>query len=127
MNDFESLKKQQYLNIETFRKSGEGVRTPVWFVEDDGKVFIRTVADSGKVKRIRRNPQVMIAPCKMDGAVTGDWFPANAREITDKEADQKVNRLLDKKYGLMKKIFGLSGIIQKEKYTVLEVKGFDHP
>jgi len=62
-----SFKKQKYLNLETLRKSGVGVRTPVWFVQDGNVLFVRTIADSGKVKRIRNNPQVNIAPCKVDG------------------------------------------------------------
>jgi len=121
MAEFEKLKKQQYINIETFRKSGEGVRTPVWFVQEGDVVYVHTVADSGKVKRIRRNPQVNIAPCKMDGALVGDWAPASARELLDEETNQKVDKLLDKKYGLMKKMFGFSLSKKKQKYTVLEI------
>ncbi len=121
MAEFENLKKQQYINIETFRKSGEGVRTPVWFVQEGDVVYVHTIADSGKVKRIRRNPQVNIAPCKMDGAVVGEWVPASARELLDEETNQKVDKLLDKKYGLMKKMFGFSLSKKKQKYTVLEI------
>ncbi len=44
---------QKYLNLETFRKSGVGVRTPVWFAEKDGELLLYTLANSGKVKRIR--------------------------------------------------------------------------
>jgi PPOX class probable F420-dependent enzyme len=121
MAEFENLKKQQYINIETFRKSGEGVRTPVWFVQEGDVVYVHTVADSGKVKRIRRNPQVNIAPCKMGGALVGEWVPASAREHLDEETNQKVDKLLDKKYGLMKKMFGFSLSKKKQKYTVLEI------
>jgi len=125
MAEFENLIKQQYLNIETFRKSGEGVRTPVWFVQEGDVIFVRTVLDSGKVKRIRRQPQVNIAPCKMDGALVGDWVPASARELFDEESNQKVDKLLDKKYGLMKKLFGFSLSKKKQKYTVLEIRSRD--
>ena len=90
---------QQYLNLETFRKNGNGVKTPVWFVEDDGILFVRTSATSGKVKRIRNNHQVHIVPCKMDGALLGDWIEASARLVSDPEIDRKVDRLLGKKYG----------------------------
>jgi PPOX class probable F420-dependent enzyme len=121
MDKFESLHKQQYINIETFRKNGEGVRTPVWFVQDCEVVYVHTVADSGKVKRIRREPRVNIAPCKMDGTPVGDWFSASAREIPDEETGRRVDKLLDKKYGLMKKLFGISGSMQKQKHTVLEI------
>jgi len=118
----ESFARQQYLNLETFRKSGLGVRTPVWFVQDNETIFVRTMANSGKVKRIRNNGSVNIAPCKMDGALVGEWTPAYARELTDPETDRKVDRLLDKKYGLMKKLFGLSSALQGRKDTILEIK-----
>lgn len=122
MMNFETLHKQQYINIETFRKNGEGVRTPVWFVQEGDSVFVYTVADSGKVKRIRREPHVKIAPCKMDGTPIGDWFPAIAHELPDAETGARVDKLMDKKYGLMKKLFGLSGRTKKQKHTVLEIR-----
>jgi PPOX class probable F420-dependent enzyme len=113
---------QKYLNIETFRKNGMGVRTPVWFVQDGDKLLVRTAADSGKVKRIRNNPQVNIAPCKMDGALLGDWVQAVARGVQNHELDLKVDQLLGKKYGLIKTIFALSGGLNGRKYTILEMK-----
>jgi PPOX class probable F420-dependent enzyme len=125
MTMLESLARQKYLNIETFRKSGAGVCTPVWFVQDGEILFVRTVANSGKVKRIRNNGQVNIAPCKVDGVLVGEWIPATAREVNDKDIDRKADRLLDKKYGLMKKMFALLSALQGRKYTVLEIKAND--
>ena len=122
MTGIDQLKKQQYLNLETVRKSGVTVRTPVWFVQDGETVYIRTVANSGKVKRIRNNGLVNMAPCKMDGALLGDWFPAVAREVKDEDIAQKVDHLLDQKYGLMKKVFGLASRLQGRQDTILEVK-----
>lgn len=113
---------QSYLNLETFRMNGNGVKTPVWFVKDGGNLFVRTDATSGKVKRIRNHQQVHIAPCKMDGALLGDWIDAIARLVNDPEIDRKVDRLLGKKYGLMKSLFGLASSIQGRKYTILKIK-----
>ena len=79
MTWLETFSRQQYLNLETFRKSGVGVRTPVWFVQDGETIYVRTIANSGKVKRIRNKGLVNIAPCKVDGALLGDWQPASAR------------------------------------------------
>jgi PPOX class probable F420-dependent enzyme len=122
MTIFDQLTQQQYINLETFRKSGVGVNTPVWFVQDGDIIYVRTVANSGKVKRIRNNAQVNIAPCEADGALLGEWVPALARELKDGETDRKVNRLLDKKYGLVKKMFGLVSALQGRKDTILEIK-----
>ncbi len=119
---FPAFEKQKYLNLETFRKSGVGVRTPVWFVQDGQELYIRTIADSGKVKRIRYNSQVNIAPCKMDGTLLSDWVQAEAREISNQEIDRMVDRLLSKKYGLMKTIFSWTGNRDGRKNTILELK-----
>jgi PPOX class probable F420-dependent enzyme len=116
---------QQYLNLETFRKNGTGVKTPVWFVEDGNAVFVRTDATSGKVKRIRNHQQVRIAPCKMDGALLGEWIEASARLVNDQEINHKVDHLLGKKYGLIKTLFGLASSIQGRKNVVVEIKAVE--
>ena len=121
MPRFDPLTEQQYLNLETFRKNGIGVRTPVWFVKEGDILFVRTAANSGKVKRIRNNGQVNIAACKLDGSLLGKWLPAKASELKDDDTGRKVDRLLDRKYGLMKKIFGLASALQGRRYTVLEL------
>jgi PPOX class probable F420-dependent enzyme len=114
--------KQKYLNLETFRKNGMTVKTPVWFVQAGDTLFVRTSADSGKVKRIRHNSQVNIAPCKMDGALLGDWISATAHEVKDQEIDQKVDQMLGEKYGLLKTLFAWTGGLNSQKYTILEMK-----
>ncbi len=112
---------QQYLNLETFRKNGAGVKTPVWFVENVGSLFVRTDAASAKVKRIRNNPQVSIAPCKVDGAILSDWMKATASIVNEEEIDCKIDSLLGKKYGVLKFLFSLSAYIQGRKYTIIEI------
>jgi hypothetical protein len=99
---------QKYLNLETFRKSGAGVKTPVWFVEQDGVLYVRTIADSGKVKRIRNNERVRIVPCKSGGEPLGEWDEARAELVGAGKAEQ-VNSLLKRKYGLIKSMFDLMG------------------
>lgn len=121
----EQFNRQKYLNLETFRKSGINVRTPVWFVQEGTTIFVRTLANSGKVKRIRNNGQVNIAVCKMDGSLLGDWVQAKANEVVDENTDKKVDRLLDKKYGLMKKMFSLSSSLQGKKNTIIEIRVTD--
>ena len=99
---------QKYLNLETFRKSGAGVKTPVWFVEQDGVLYVRTIADSGKVKRIRNNERVRVVPCKSRGEALGEWDEARA-ELVDANKAEEVNNLLKRKYGLTKSMFDLMG------------------
>jgi len=125
MNALEQFNKQKYLNLETFRRNGESMKTPVWFVQDKKTLYVQTVANSGKVKRIRNNGSVNITPCKMDGTPTGSWVTASAREVTGAEIANKVNRLLEQKYGLMKKMFALQARSQVRKDTILEISLVD--
>jgi PPOX class probable F420-dependent enzyme len=119
--EFEQFNKKQYLNLETFRKSGAGVKTPVWFVENNGKLFIITGNESGKIKRIRKNSAVNVAPCKVGGELVGTWIKAQAQIIEEFSRIQEIDKLLDKKYGLMKKLFDLGGSRNKQKSIALEI------
>ena len=76
---------QKYISLASFRKSGDAVRTPVWFGEKDDKLYVMTRSDSGKFKRIRNNPKVRIAPCTMRGKTTGPEFAAAARVLPEKD------------------------------------------
>jgi uncharacterized protein len=119
----QEMTSHQYLNLETFRKSGVGVKTPVWFVVEGSSIFIRTAASSGKVKRLRRNPCVNIAPCRANGSLLGEWVQAEAREVTDQKVRRRVEKLLDKKYGLATKLFSIAAGLKGWKHTVLEIQG----
>jgi PPOX class probable F420-dependent enzyme len=105
MDKLNQFEKQKYLNLETFRKNGESMKTPVWFTQAGQTIYVLTMANSGKVKRIRNNGRVNIAACRMDGKLTGTWVPALARQITDRAVITTVDRLMDNKYGLLKKMF----------------------
>ena len=89
----------KYLSITSFRRNGAGVATPVWFVQEGGRLLVQTEADSGKVKRIRHNPQVMIAPCTATGRLLADPVPARAELLPAAEVG-RVERLLAAKYRL---------------------------
>ena len=116
------LKNHKYLNLESFRKSGVGVKTPVWFVMDNNKIYIQTGANTGKVKRIHNNGYVNVASCKMDGKLNGSWIPAQAREITEPEICSEANRLLGRKYGILKKVFESQRTKKDAKDIILEVR-----
>ncbi len=100
----------KYFNLESFRKSGVGVRTPVWFAQAPaestgvwgGVVFyVYSEADAGKIKRIRNNPKVRLAPCTLRGDLRGDWVDARARICAGEEAAYG-QQLLRRKYGWQK-------------------------
>ena len=93
------IQGQKYISLKTFRKSGVGVATPVWFGEEDGKLYVMTRSDMGKVKRIRNNPQVHVAPCTIRGKVTGEQFPATARLLPPQDF-ARARKTVTRKYWL---------------------------
>jgi hypothetical protein len=95
------LQHQKYLSLATFRKNGLAVQTPLWFAEQDGKIYAMTRSDSGKFKRIRNNPTVRVAPSTIRGKIIGPEFPGQARVLP---ADDwpRARKLLEAKYWLMR-------------------------
>jgi PPOX class probable F420-dependent enzyme len=112
---------EKYINLETYRKNGQGVRTPVWFIEDDdgGILYVRTSDDSGKYKRIRNNPSVQLAPCNIRGSIKGDWVKGEAR-ITGEEEKLKALKMLEKKYGMMYKMTRI--FTSSKNYVVIAIR-----
>ena len=90
---------QRYLSLATFRKTGVAVYTPIWFAEEGNKLYFMTNSKLGKVKRLRNNAQVKIAPCTIRGRITGPEFFATARILPFEDAD-RVRRAIKAKYWL---------------------------
>jgi len=120
---------QKYLNLETFKKSGQGVKTPVWFAEDpatkldseDAKLYVYTIGESGKVKRIRNNASVRIAPCNMRGDVQGDWVAARAEIVSGRDAAHGM-QLLNRKYLPWKQLLDFFATFRKRERTVFVIR-----
>jgi uncharacterized protein len=67
--------------LTTYRRDGTPVGTPVHVVVRDDVAYVRTFSPSGKMARIRRSPDVDVAPCTLRGRVTGESRPARARVL----------------------------------------------
>lgn len=91
-NPFETLRREKYIDLVTYRKSGVPVHTPVWFAEQDGRLYVMTRGDSGKLKRIRNNSRVEVAPCTARGRRTGPPLVAIARVGDDQPLGRKLIR-----------------------------------
>ena len=98
-----SFSSDKYVSVTTFRKDGTGVPTPVWFGLDGDAIVVWTVADSGKVKRIRRNGDVTVAACDLRGRVTGEAMPAHA-VILDQAESARIRKVIAKRYGIIGRI-----------------------
>jgi uncharacterized protein len=120
------LKSGKYLSLETYRKTGVPVRTPVWFAVDDQRpatIFVYTEISAGKVKRIRNNPHVRLAPCTMRGIVKGEWLAATARLVDGTEADRG-HTLLNRRYWPKRLVAFLSpGRRAKQQVIAIRIAG----
>jgi uncharacterized protein len=125
---FAAFRDQKYLSLETFKKSGQGVKTPVWFAADPNteisggmaRLFVYTIGVSGKVKRIRNNANVKIAPCKIRGEVIGPWQDARVQVITGEEAVRGMN-LINKKYSPWTYILGFFAAFRRRERIVMVI------
>lgn len=114
------LAPHRYLSLETYRRTGQAVPTPVWFVVYRGVIYVYTLAGAGKVKRIRNNPRVRIAPCDARGTLRGAWIDATARLVEAGEAAQ-AHDLLVAKYGWMKRVADLFRKLRPKPRAVIAI------
>lgn len=117
---FPHLQGHRFVSLTTYRKSGEGVSTPVWFAEDSGRLYIVTQGSSGKAKRIRNSGKVRVAPCDQAGKVLGEAQDAQAVLLPESSYTSARARLA-KKYGLFFQLFGLTWAIQRAQTVYLEI------
>lgn len=104
----ESFRGRKYCLLTTFRKSGAPVPTPVWFGIADGKLYLGSEAAVGKVKRIRGNPCVRIAPCTARGRPLGQPLKARARVLEPSESE-RAERAIAANYGPMRRLYEGAG------------------
>jgi uncharacterized protein len=119
--------RHRYLSLSTFRKNGAEVQTPVWFAAADGKLYVFTAGDSGKIKRLRRSSRVRIAPCDARGRVRGPSSGATARIVTDPRSIARARAALRAKYGWQMRLLDLfsrlARRIQRRAWVEIEVAG----
>lgn len=114
------LKGYRSLNLSTFRKNGVPVVTTVLFALADDKIYVWTTKDSGKVKRIRNNATVQIAPSTRLGRPRGPMFAASARILPATE-QREAQTLTDREFGWLKTFFGLIWRVQGREQVYVEI------
>jgi uncharacterized protein len=98
-----------FIALETFRKNGEGVITPVWVTGENNKLYIWTEVDSWKIKRIRNNPKVRICQSDARGNPKSEWLEAQAQVLDSDDAREKAKEIFKSKYGLQFRMFSVVG------------------
>jgi uncharacterized protein len=127
--DFGALRFKRYLSLETYRKNGKGVRTPVWFAvaptrgdsTAESKIYVYTTTDSGKAKRIRNRGVARIAACSAFGRITGSWIDVHVEIVSGEEASLGM-RLINSKYIPVKQILDLLSMFGRHKRIVLAIR-----
>jgi uncharacterized protein len=107
VSDLEALFPGRYLSVTSFKRDGTGVATPVWFVSDGTRMFAITDLHSAKVRRIRHNPRVLIAPCRADGKLRSEPLTAHAEVLTGDADLERVQKLLLARYEITYRVIML--------------------
>jgi uncharacterized protein len=122
-NYHNSLETGKYINIQTYKKNGQAVSTPVWFIRKDNKIYFRTSRKSGKFKRIENNNNVKFALCNISGKIKGEWHNGLAK------IDPDINRLIfariNEKYGIVAHIMNVFYKIKKMEIIILYIEARD--
>ena len=102
----------KYVSLVTYKRDGTPVATPMWFMPDGDRLLMITDARSGKVKRIRRDPDVTLATCKSSGRITGPPIAAQA-EILPPEALEHAEQLYLRRYRWERVILPIYRLVQR--------------
>lgn len=104
----------------TYRRDGTPVPTPVWAAEADGRLYVRTERAAGKVKRLRNDPRLLVAPCTVRGKPLGAPFEATARVLP--QAEEPIGeRALATRYGLGRALFEWAMDVMRVDMGYLEI------
>jgi len=106
-NGLVSLVNEKYINLTTFRQSGQAVPTAVWFVIQNGRLYVHTGGQTGKAKRIRANGRAQVAPSDARGNPKGEFIPAAGRQVDAAGLVQTLEAAFRQKYGLQYRALGL--------------------
>jgi uncharacterized protein len=104
MSGVGALAREKYISLTTFKKDGTPVATPVWVVSDDGRrLLVWTGPETWKVKRLRRDPRVIVAASDIRGRTRGEFYDGVGR-LLDIPQGSLLEPLLDRKYGLTRRV-----------------------
>jgi hypothetical protein len=122
-NNDNSLETGKYICILTYKKNGDGVSTPVWFIRKDNKIYIRTSNQSGKVKRIKNNNNVSYALCNISGRIKGEWHSGVAK--IEPDVNKMIFSKITEKYGLIAQIINILYKIKKMEIIIISIESRD--
>jgi len=113
------IAKGKHVSLTTYRRNGQAVPTPVGSLVHEGTLYVLTPPDTGKVKRIRNNPQVTIAPCDMRGTVPTDApaVRATARLLNTPDTAQ-VQNMMKRRFPMYRLVLLTDRLLRRERQLV---------
>ncbi|MBO0854478.1 MAG: PPOX class F420-dependent oxidoreductase [Nocardia sp.] len=111
-NPFGPVGTANYVLLTTFRANGTGVGTPVWAALDGGKLYVWTVTDSWKVKRLRRNRELTLQPCSVSGKPRGAVIRGTG-VVLDEQGSSRARDLIKRKYGVMGRLTIMGSLLRR--------------
>jgi PPOX class probable F420-dependent enzyme len=116
-----ALSDEKYIRVTTFKRDGTAVSTPTWVVDlDNGRIGFYTSSTSGKAKRLRNDPNVVVQPSDSRGRAKPDTSPleGTAAVVTGSERDAIYEKVVTK-YGFMTKVTRLlakvGGVVKRKE------------
>jgi len=109
-----------YARLTTFRRNGQAVPTTIWFALGDGKAYFVTGPGTGKAKRMRGTPRVLLGPSTPRGKATGGETECRARQLDETEAGTALDRLIGK-YGIQFRILQLIQFLSRSRPVYFEL------
>ena len=103
LSKLRSMESAHDMLLETRRRDGTWVATPVHLVVDGERIVFRTWSTSGKAKRLSNDPAVRVAPCTPRGRVTGEALVGEAHRL-EGDAEAQAASLLNRKYPLLQAV-----------------------
>jgi PPOX class probable F420-dependent enzyme len=116
----DSFTTSRHGSIVSFRRDGRAVPTPVWVALADGHVYVRSERASGKVRRLRRDPRALVAPCTRRGQPTGAPLEMIARVLPPAE-EQIGESALKRRFGFGRELFELTMDVMRVDMCYLEL------
>ena len=121
--EIQRLGAATYLSLTTFRKDGTPVATPVWASQEGDRLYVWTEAEAGKIKRLRNNSAVLLAPCDSRGGLQGAQVEGRAIVKDDASDVERLRRLHRAKYGVQFRLFdGFASVFRRARgHVVIEI------
>ncbi|HET7899971.1 MAG TPA: PPOX class F420-dependent oxidoreductase [Candidatus Nanopelagicales bacterium] len=120
--EVERLAASTYVSLTTFKRSGAAVATPVWVSSDGDRLYVWTQGDSGKVKRIRNDGHVLVAPSDSRGVLQGAAVSGTASVLDAPDDLARVSSLHRAKYGAQFWLFDLGAKLLRRNRPLVAVE-----